>query len=159
MAWLIRIQIALLTVVATMMSPAFSSAQQNTPRVIRLISQVDPANDPLHLFADASGTLILSTAGSEFIFGELSVKKMTCLSGDPKREGGFFGVYMHTPTTGTKPIVTFNTACTPRSMHIDFPMPPGTWLTEPLTVYVFNEGDDGVDAFTAGNTLILSGSD
>jgi hypothetical protein len=50
-------------------------------------------------------------------------------------------------------------ACTSGNMHIDFPLPPGTWLTEPLTVWVFTEGDDGVDAFTAGNTVILLGSD
>ena len=111
--------------------------------------------------SSASGTLTVIPPGVDdqpFIYLHFTVSKLP-----PKMAYGrdSYALYIQSPSNGRVRVMSFNTGGSAWSFSSDLGFSSGdlhAWLTEPLTVVITHERDDGVDGHIGPGAYVLSGS-
>ena len=153
--WIAAVGVGALTLVAIGM---LANAQGNSGRNIKLLPQ---AGEPFDIAAGS--VFIYPDAPILGRFVEYSLHRLS-------KQGGphgslAFAIYVSTPSLGRFRLRTFNTtgADGPVNRWADFRLLPDEgnplWSTETITVEVYVEADDGLDAPDAGGLLVLRGVD
>jgi hypothetical protein len=107
-----------------------------------------------------SGTLTVIPPGVDdqpFIYLHFTVAKLP-----PKMAFGrdYYALYLETPSNGRVRVMSFNTGGSAWSFSSDLAFSSGNldaWLTEPLTVFVTHERDDGIDGHIGEGAYVLRG--